>query len=202
LSAITVAVLAAGRGVRFGGDIPKQLRVVHGSTLLAHALRAATTSAVGSVVVVVSDDRVADAVPPGVEVLRNPVPEGGIASSLQVVLRALTPRPDADAVVVGLADQPFVGADAYRRLAAAHAAGADLAVATYGGTRANPVLIGRRHWPDALELEGDEGACALMRRYRPTEVPCDGTGDPTDIDTPDDLAALEARPWTSTTASE
>jgi CTP:molybdopterin cytidylyltransferase MocA len=202
LSAVAVAVLAAGRGVRFGGDPPKQLRALHGSTLLAHALRAATASTVGSVAVVVSDDRVAAAVPSGVEVLRNPAPEAGIASSLQVVLRALTPRTDTDAVVVGLADQPLVGADAYRRLAAARADGAELAVATYGGTRGNPVLIGRRHWPEALELQGDEGARVLMRRYGPTEVPCDGTGDPTDIDTPDDLAALEARPWTSTTASE
>jgi len=202
LSGVTVAVLAAGRGVRFGGDPPKQLRTVHGTTLLAHALRAATASAVGPVAVVLADDRVAAAVPAGVEVLRNSAPEAGIASSLQVVLRALTPRADIDAVVIGLADQPFVGAEAYRRLAAVRAEGVDLAVATYGGNRANPVLLGRRHWPEALELQGDEGARVLMRRYGPTEVPCDGTGDPTDIDTPDDLAALEARPWTSTTASE
>jgi CTP:molybdopterin cytidylyltransferase MocA len=202
LSAVSVAVLAAGRGIRFGGDAPKQLRPLHGTTLLAHALRAATASAVGPVAVVVADDRVAAAVPPGVEVLRNPAPEAGIASSLQIVLRALTPRADVDAVVVGLADQPLVGPDAFRRVAAARADGAELVVATYGGNRANPVLLGRRHWPEALELQGDEGARVLMRRYGPTEVPCDGTGDPTDIDTPDDLAALEARPWTSTTASE
>ena len=37
------------------------------------------------------------------------------------------------AVCVGLADQPFVGPDAYRRLAAAYDAGATLAVATYDG---------------------------------------------------------------------
>ena len=63
------------------------------------------------------------------------------------------------------------------------------------------MLIGREHWAEALALTGDEGARVLLRRYGPTEVPCDGTGDPTDIDTPEDLAALEAR-WKSATASE
>ena len=32
----------------------------------------------------------------------------------------------------------------------------------------------------------------LLRRYGAVEVPCDDTGDPTDVDTPADLAALEA----------
>jgi nicotine blue oxidoreductase len=194
-------VLAAGRGVRFGGDVPKPLLPFRGVPLLRHALAAASASSVGPVAVVVSDDRVAAAVPAGVEVLRNDTPEAGIASSLQVALRALTPRADVVAALVGLADQPLVGAVAYRRLGVAGANGAALAVATYAGRRANPVLIGREHWAEALALSGDEGARVLLRRYGPTEVPCDGTGTPTDIDTPEDLAALEAR-WKSATASE
>ncbi len=196
-----MVVLAAGQGVRFGGDVPKPLLPFCGASLLHHTLAAATASDVGPVAVVVSDDRVAGAVPAGVEVLRNAAPEAGIASSLQVALRTLTPRSGVDAVVVGLADQPLVGAEAYRRVGTAGAAGAALAVATYEGRRANPVLVGRAHWAEALALTGDEGARVLLRRYRPTEVPCDGTGTPTDIDTPEDLAALEAR-WKSATASE
>jgi CTP:molybdopterin cytidylyltransferase MocA len=196
-----VLVLAAGRGVRFGGDVPKPLATFHGRPLLRVALAAATASGVGPVAVVVSDDRVAAAVPAGVEILRNDAPEAGIASSLQVALRALTPRVEISAVVVGLADQPLVGAEAYRRVGAAGAAGVPLAVATYGGRRGNPVLLGREHWAEALELTGDEGARVLLRRYGPTEVPCDDTGTPADIDTPEDLAALEAR-WKSATASE
>jgi molybdenum cofactor cytidylyltransferase len=209
---VGVVVLAAGRGTRFGGDQPKQLAVLDGRTLLARALDAAIESRVGAVTVVVSDDRVADAVSTDavstdavskrIEVLRNDAPELGIASSLQVALRALTPRDGPDAVIVGLADQPRVGADAYRRLAMAYDDGAELAVASYAGRRGNPVLLGRRYWPEALELTGDEGARVLLRRYGPTEVPCDGTGDPSDIDTPEDLAALEERSWRSTTASE
>jgi molybdenum cofactor cytidylyltransferase len=199
---IAVVVLAAGRGERFGGTMPKPLVVLRGRPLLAHALDAARGSAVGPVSVVVSDDRVAAAVPDDVEVVRNPVPESGIASSLHVALRALDPRADIDAVVVGLADQPMVGAAAYQRVAAAYDDDARLAVATYRGNRGNPVLVARMYWPEALALGGDEGARVLLRRHGATEVPCDGTGAPTDVDTPADLAALEDETWRSQTASE
>ena len=43
----------------------------------------------------------------------------------------------------------------------------------------------RDHWPEALALSGDEGARVLLRRYGAREVPCDGTGDPIDVDTPE-----------------
>jgi molybdenum cofactor cytidylyltransferase len=201
LNNIAVAVLAAGRGIRFGGNVPKPLLELGGRPLVAHALTAATASGAGLVLCVVSDDRVAAAVPAGVAVVRNGAPERGIASSLHAVLRALTPRPDIDAVVVGLADQPLVGADAYRRVATAFEQGAQLAVATYGGVRGNPVLIARALWSEALELAGDEGARVLVRRHGAAEVPCDGTGEPTDVDTPEDLAALESK-WKSQTPSE
>jgi CTP:molybdopterin cytidylyltransferase MocA len=95
------------------------------------------------------------------------------------------------AVAVALGDQPRIGAEAYRRLAAAHRDGAQLAVATYGGKRGHPVLIGRPYFDAAMHLTGDEGARSLLAAHDVVEVACDGTGDATDIDTPADLAALE-----------
>jgi CTP:molybdopterin cytidylyltransferase MocA len=135
-----------------------------------------------------------------VVVVRNEQWESGIASSLRSAIGALAPRPDVDAVVVGLGDQPRVGPEAYRRLAAAYDSGARLAVATYAGVRGNPVLLARDHWDEALGLEGDEGARVLMKRHPVIEVQCDGTGEPTDVDTQADLAALEAQ-WRSPTDS-
>ena len=179
--------------MRFGGDIPKPLLELGGVSLVARALRAALASGLAPVVVVISDDRVAEALPASVRVVRNATPEAGIASSLHAGLGALEPDADVDGAVVGLADQPFVGVDAYRLVAGAYDAGARLAVATYGGVRGNPVLVGREHWPEAMALTGDEGARVLLRVHGAVEVPCDGTGEPTDVDTPDDLAELEAR---------
>jgi CTP:molybdopterin cytidylyltransferase MocA len=188
-------VLAAGRGVRFGGEVPKQLMPLAGRPLAAYAVDAALASGLSPVVVVVSDERVEAALHTtgAVTFVHNDAPERGISSSLQSALRALEPDEKVDAVVVGLADQPLVGPDAYRRIAHAYDDGARLAVAVYDGTRGNPVLIGREHWEEALALSGDEGARVLLRGYGAREVPCDGTGDPTDIDTPDALEAVEAR---------
>ncbi|MDQ1448496.1 MAG: hypothetical protein QOC79_1467 [Actinomycetota bacterium] len=149
---------------------------------------------------VVSDERVAGAAGDGIEIVRNDAPERGIASSLQCALRRLEPD-SAPAVVVGLADQPLVGAEAYRRVARAHAGGASLAFASYDGVRGNPVLIARTYWSEALELDGDEGARVLFRRHPAVAVPCGDTGAAADVDTPEDLAELESR-WTSPTASE
>jgi CTP:molybdopterin cytidylyltransferase MocA len=192
---IGVAILAAGRGERFGGDVPKPLLTLRGRSLLAYALDAARGSNVGPVAVVYSDARVAAAVPDDVTALCNETPEAGIASSLQVALRFYGPQAAVDAVVVGLADQPRVGAGAYARIASTYDDGARLAVATYCGTRGNPVLVARAHWPEALALTGDEGARVLLRRHQPVEVPCEDTGEPIDVDTPADLAALEEQPW-------
>jgi len=193
---LAAVVLAAGRGVRFGGDGPKQLAPLAGRPLGAYAVDAAVASGLAPVVVVVSDARVETALRGAggpAAFVRNEAPERGISSSLQAALRALEPDDRVDGVVVGLADQPLVGADAYRRVAHAFADGARLAVAVYDGVRGNPVLIGREHWAEALALTGDEGARVLLRRHGAREVPCDGTGEPTDVDTPDALAAVEAR---------
>jgi CTP:molybdopterin cytidylyltransferase MocA len=198
-------VLAAGRGVRFGGDIPKPLLELGGRPLVSHAVAAAVGSGLAPIVVVISDDRTAAAIGAGVRgaitIARNPAPEQGISSSLRVALQALEADASVAGAVVGLADQPLVGSDAYRRVASAHEDDAQLAVATYGGVRGNPVLIGRARWDEALALEGDEGARVLLRRHGAVEVPCDGTGEPSDIDTPEDLIALE-KVWRSQTASE
>ncbi len=138
--------------------------------------------------------------PQRLTVVENERWASGIASSLRAAVAVLEDRSDVDALIVGLGDQPLIGPEAYRRLADAYDSGARLAVATYATVRGNPVLIAREHWNEALGLEGDEGARALMRHHPVVEVPCDGTGEPTDVDTAADLAALEAA-WRSPTDS-
>lgn len=190
---VAAAVLAAGRGSRFGGDRPKSLVEWRGRPLVTWALEAAVTSGLAPVLLITGHgrDSVAAAAPAGVDVVHSPNWHRGIAHSLRAALTALEGYAAVGAVCIGLADQPRVGAEAYRRLAAAHAEGASLAVATYGGTRGNPVLLARSLWPEAHELDGDAGARVLMQRHSVVEVPCDGTGSPVDVDTPDDLQNLD-----------
>ena len=192
-SRVAAVVLAAGRGSRFGGEVPKPLARLGRRSLIGHAVAAASASGLRPVVVVVGfrGDEVAGAAGTLAEIVENPAWEEGMATSLRAALAAVMPDPAISAVAVALADQPRVGAESYRRLVAAHRQGADLAVATYDGERGHPVLIGREHWAEAMKLEGDQGARSLLERYAVVAVPCDGTGDAVDIDTQDDLTALE-----------
>ena len=193
---VAIAVLAAGRGSRLGSDDPKPVAQLHDRPLVAWALDAALASGLRPVWLVTGHGSraVAAAAPPGVDVAHNRHWPRGIASSLRAALDALDPYVQVDAVCVGLADQPRVGPEAYRRLADAHDAGAQFAVATYEGVRGNPVLLGRSLWAEARALEGDVGARQLMRDHDVVEVPCDGTGRAVDVDTAEDLRQLNDEP--------
>ncbi|MGH9023676.1 MAG: nucleotidyltransferase family protein [Acidimicrobiia bacterium] len=191
---LAVAVLAAGRGSRLGGETPKPLALLQGRPLVAHALDAALRSGLRPVFLVVGHrgEEVAAEAGPGVSVVPNPRWEGGLSTSLAAAIAAVAENHEIDGLAVGLADQPGLGPESYRRLASAHQQGAVVAVATYDGVRGHPVMLGRPVWEEALALEGDAGARSLLARPEVVEVPCDGTGAAADVDTPADLAALEA----------
>ena len=190
---VGVLLLAAGRGTRFGDDSPKTLARLGRRPLVTHAVAAATMSGLRPVVVVVGCQAADVGAAAGTlaEIVENPDWEEGMSSSLRAGLATLLPDATVTAVAVALADQPRIGAESYRRLVAAHREGAQLAVATYDGKRGHPVLIGRSHFEEAMRMTGDEGARSLLAAHDVVEVPCDGTGDATDVDTPADLAALE-----------
>ena len=195
MSEVAVAVLAAGRGRRLAGRHAKPLLTLQGRSLVSWALAAATAADLRPVVLVVGyrGRTVAREALEGVLLARARRWRRGAAHSLRAALVALEPWAQVQAVCIGLADQPLVGPDAYRRLAGAHREGAELAVATYDGVRVNPVLLGRPLWHEARQLRGDVGARALMEHHDVAEVDCTGTGDPADVDSLDDLAALERR---------
>ncbi|MFI5045593.1 MAG: NTP transferase domain-containing protein [Acidimicrobiia bacterium] len=190
--AVAAAILAAGRGSRFGGERPKSLEEWEGRPLVTWALQAPLDAELFPVLLVTGHQRhlLDPLAPPGVDVVHSSRWQQGIAHSLHAALDALDGYATVQAVCMGLADQPRIGAEAYRRLVAAFAGGAALAVATYGGQRANPVLLARSLWPEARELTGDVGARALMQRHPVVEVACDDTGSPVDVDTPSDLENL------------
>lgn len=193
MSGVSAILLAAGGGSRFGGG--KLLAQFGGRPLVLAALDALATAPVDETVVVLGANaeemrRICE--PYDVRTVENPEWEQGQSTSVLAGLRALSP--EALAAVVLLGDQPFVGAEAVGRLVAAFEGGARIAVATYGGRRRNPVLFSREVWPLLEEeLAGDEGARSVLRRYPGlvVEVPCEGVGDPADVDTRADLRRLE-----------
>jgi CTP:molybdopterin cytidylyltransferase MocA len=187
-------VLAAGAGTRFEGPTSKLLARIDGVPVVRRAVDHAVEAGLDMTLVVVGDGddgEVAAALPAEVRVVRNPDAAGGIATSLQAAITAVESASGlgagegaCDAVVVGLGDQPFVPAGAWREVAA-HTA-SPIATATFDGRRSPPVRLAREVWA-LLPTSGDRGASALMDE-RPdlvAEVPCDGS--PDDIDTVEDL---------------
>jgi nicotine blue oxidoreductase len=91
-------------------------------------------------------------------------------------------------VLVALVDTPGVTPEAVSRLLRAHAEGARLAAAAYGGKRAHPVLIGAEYWAEAVRgAVGDAGARALLAAHAAelALVECADVATADDIDTPE-----------------
>jgi len=188
-------VLAAGGGSRYGS--PKALVRLRGRLLVERAADLLAAGGCDPVVVVLgaaADQVLAAARLPrtGVRAVVNPDWPTGMGSSLRVGLAAVPA--EAEAVVVTLVDTPGLGPESVRRLVAAgDPDGA--AQATYGGRRGHPVLLGRTVIAEvAAAATGDRGAGPWLAAHpeRVRLVPCDGTGDPRDVDVPDDLAAVVA----------
>ncbi|WP_327035845.1 nucleotidyltransferase family protein [Micromonospora ureilytica] len=182
-------LLAAGAGRRYGQ--PKALVELDGEPLVRRAIRLLRDGGCAPVHVVLGAG--ADEVPdlPGAVPVRHDRWPDGLGSSL---LRGLASLPaDVPAAVVVLVDQPLLSPVAVRRVRAAYADGAVVAVATYAGRPGHPILLGRQTWPLLSGYAvGDRGARDLLRD-RPdlvVEVPCDDVGSPVDVDTPADLLRL------------
>ena len=193
-----VVVLAAGAGRRFGGG--KLLALLDDRPVLQHAVDAAADWGPDALIAVLGHDAdVAERIVGwgDAQRVRNPDPDRGLASSLQVgVAAAAAVDPPLDGVFVALGDQPRVRAATYRTLARAAAADGGshpIVVPRYSGEAAgvaNPALLLRAAWPTVATLGGDRGMGPVIasRPELVLAVPIDGTNP--DVDTPEDLRRL------------
>ena len=188
---IVAVLLAAGAGTRFRGPGHKLDAPVGGRSILDRAVGTALAAAVGPVVVVTAG-QIRTTLHPSVVHVVNDRWADGQATSLHAGIAAAKDL-GASAVVVGLGDQPFVTAEAWRAVAATDG---PIVMASYGGRRGHPVRLRHDVW-NLLPTDGDEGARVLLR-LRPdlvTAVPCDGS--PIDIDTVEDLRRWQNNSSTS-----
>jgi CTP:molybdopterin cytidylyltransferase MocA len=190
-------VLAAGAGRRLGR--PKALVRLGSELLVERAIRTAVEGGCEPVIVVLgshAEEVREQAHLAAAQIVVAADWREGMGASLRAGIDAADAL-DCEALAVILVDQPHVGPESLRRLAAAWQSGAMAAVATYDGNPRNPVVLDRSVWPDVrAAARGDIGARGWLREHQSQVigVPCDGTGDPVDIDTPLDLERLQEAP--------
>ncbi len=191
---LLVVVLAAGQARRFGSA--KQMARFQGQTLLQGAL--ARAIALGSQQVAVVLGAGAQQLSPLIRhtpatLLINRDWEEGMASSLRVAAAHAQGR--WDGLLITLVDQPAVTVSDLQRLQAAWLRNPDsLVAAGFSGTVGAPAIIPAWCYADLLALRGDQGARALLQRHAPRLLRVDMPAAALDVDTPEDLQALNAPP--------
>lgn len=200
---VGAVVLAAGSSTRMPGS-QKLLLEFDGRPMVRHAVEAASDGGCHQVVVVYSAADVKEAVDGAAELVHNPDAHTGMASSLKAGLRAL--RPEIEAAVVLLGDQPLVGSRTVAALLRAwRREGSRPAVAvskrrganneSQPGRRAGaqwtpPVVLSREMWDELYALEGDAGARQILDGHPELLDTVPAPGRPDDIDTPADYAKI------------
>ena len=193
---VAALVLAAGQSSRMGGS-NKLLQEVDGVPMLLRAVNAALASKAASVTVVLGHEAdKAEALLAGrtLNIVRNPEYAQGMSTSLRAGIGALPA--EAAAVIVLLADMPRVNAVHVDRLIDAfEAKRPSIIVPQRSGRRGNPVLWPREFFAAMQAVGGDQGARGLLegnpQRLRFVDMDDDAIF--ADVDTPDNLLALDGR---------
>jgi len=184
-------VLAAGASTRFGS--PKQLVRIGGRPLL-HTVVARAAEVTGNALIVVLGSGAAQLAPllkhtPGSVVVNRQWREG-LASSIRAGVARL-PSTCAGVLLV-LADQAAVTTDDLKRLAGTWRRRPQYIVAAlYAGAAGAPAIFPRSSFTDLAALRGDAGARSILRRSADRLVRVPMPGAELDLDTPEDLLALE-----------
>lgn len=193
MSGVAAIILAAGGSTRMG--MRKQLLMYKGRSLLRRAAEAATGAGCSPVVAVLGCE--AEQMIP--ELSHLPVPavinanwERGIGSSIREgVKRILDLSPEAQAILITLADQPLVTTGTLEQMIQHfEQAGLPVCASSYSSTVGPPVIVSSEFFDELLSLDDASGAKEIWRA-NPDSValhPCEEGG--YDVDTPGDFDLL------------
>jgi molybdenum cofactor cytidylyltransferase len=198
-------ILAAGESTRMGSDkalLPwpparPGTTLASAQTFLSAAIQA--LSPFNDIVIVVAGKNEASLAPfvyaTGAVLVRNPSPERGQFSSLQVGLHAVLNH-GRDGAMITLVDRPPVGQATLAALRVAFQAalsnGKWAVVPEYRGRHGHPILVGREMIEAFLKAPADSTARDVLHQNLPHLVylPTDDPGIATNVDTPEDYRAL------------
>ena len=154
---VVAVVLAAGRSERFGGD--KLMHLLNGRPLGEHIARTLADIRLAARIAICPAGSPRQSLFGDFEIIENAHPEQGMGTSLALGARRAIAL-DADAMLVCLADMPYVTAKHLRELLAVDA---PATVTESNGTRSPPAVFSRALLPELTILTGDHGARHLLR---------------------------------------
>ncbi|GLQ93714.1 nucleotidyltransferase family protein [Dyella acidisoli] len=188
-----ILLLAAGEGSRFGGA--KQLADIDGEPMVRRVARMLLEADIPVIVVTgaYADDveAVIDDLP--LRLVRCKDWQLGMGSSLAAgVSEVMRTFPHASAVLVALADQPLLGATAFKTMLERHRQAPGRVFATeHDGMQGPPALFPRDCFDALAVLSGPKGARALLQREA-ARLEVFASDDVADIDTQEDLRRAQA----------
>ncbi len=191
--AVAGVLLAAGTSSRMGSN--KLLFELEGESILRGAARRALAAGVSPLLVVLGHEaeraeRELAGLP--CQVVINPGYEQGINSSLKAGVSAVPA--EAQAVVVMLADMPFVTPEMLAGLIARfRSSDAPLVISDYEGVNAPPMLYDRSLFGELLTMTGEGCGRQVVKQHRgEAEVLSWPASALTDLDVPDDYTRVKS----------
>lgn len=196
MTRIGAVILAAGMSRRMGAA--KQFLPLENKPLFRHAVDRAVASGLAPILLIGGEqseklrDQTSDV--PQVEVHHNPEYATGMASSLALGISEIKGR--ADAVLVFLADQPYVPEQVVQALIDTYREyrGEDVRIVrpVYAGEAGHPVLFDAALFAELSRITGDQGGKEVVSRYRQhvRTVAFERTEWGLDVDTPEDYQRI------------
>ena len=195
LPRIAALVLAAGRSSRMGEANKLLAEMPGGQTMIAQTVDHVTACSVQPVIVVTGhqDREIRNALAgKPVRFVHAADYAEGMAASLRAGIAALSA--EISAVLICLGDMPLIEPALLNRIIAAYdpVEGREIILPSFQGQRGNPVLWGKRFFPELMKLSGDTGGRQILHRYaeRAAEIQVESDFVLRDFDTPEMLAAL------------
>lgn len=161
---VTAIVLASGRSVRHPGT-NKLLRELSGKPLAMHV--ADTLAAISfkervAVVAETGPELAACFADRSFSVVRNPDPARGQGHSIALGVNHALQKTRPKALLICLADMPFVPVEVIGKLIDGLNSGATAAICACNGRTSPPALFACHHFDHLENLDGDRGAKAML----------------------------------------
>lgn len=163
---VAILILAAGNSSRMEDKI-KQLLPWRQTTMLGHAIREAKKLKALAIYVVLGAN--AEIIKPTISekdvlILEHKYWKQGIGTSIAFGVQQLVKENKYDAVLIQLADQPYLDATYLQQLFNLYANNNPVIIATkYRNSKGVPAIFNKDYFLDLINLNGDTGAKALLK---------------------------------------